>query len=108
MSLSSYKCHKVVQAGEIEGIVNYTDPDTLRTERKLIVTNSEGETDEIKISVDYVEKHKPRAGGYYVLYADGYESFSPADPFLEGYVDLSKAVSCGMAGYPGGHPPLTS
>lgn len=34
---------------------------------------------------DYVEKHKPVAGGYYVQYKDGYESFSPADAFETGY-----------------------
>ncbi len=33
----------------------------------------------------YVEKHKPVAGGYYVVYGDGYKSFSPAAAFEEGY-----------------------
>lgn len=33
----------------------------------------------------YVEKHKPAAGGYFVVYDDGYQSFSPGKAFEEGY-----------------------
>lgn len=33
----------------------------------------------------YLRKHQPSAGGYYVKYADGYESWSPAEAFEEGY-----------------------
>lgn len=34
---------------------------------------------------EYVEKHRPQAGGYYVVYSDGYKSYSPAKAFAEGY-----------------------
>jgi hypothetical protein len=40
------------------------------------------------VDADYVAKHKPHAGGYYVQYADGYTSFSPAQAFEEGYTRL--------------------
>jgi hypothetical protein len=30
-------------------------------------------------------KHKPEVGGYYVVYKDGYRSFSPAEAFETGY-----------------------
>lgn len=33
-------------------------------------------------------KHKPVAGGYFVVYEDGYESFSPAKAFEEGYTRI--------------------
>ena len=33
-------------------------------------------------------KHDPQAGGYYVVYADGYQSFSPAQAFEEGYTRI--------------------
>ncbi len=39
----------------------------------------------IHVDREYVAKHKPEAGGYYVVYADGYKSFSPAKAFEEGY-----------------------
>lgn len=39
----------------------------------------------------YVQRHKPLVGGYYVLYADGYESYSPAEPFEGGYTRVDGA-----------------
>jgi len=39
-----------------------------------------------KIKVDFTwhSKHDPRVGGYFVLYPDGYQSYSPAEPFEAG------------------------
>jgi hypothetical protein len=37
------------------------------------------------VSGEFMSKHKPVAGGYFVVYEDGYESFSPAQAFEEGY-----------------------
>ncbi len=37
----------------------------------------------------YMLKHDPQPGGYYVLYADGYKSFSPAEAFEGGYTRIS-------------------
>jgi hypothetical protein len=35
----------------------------------------------IPVSREYVQKHNPQPGGYYVVYEDGYKSFSPAEAF---------------------------
>lgn len=40
------------------------------------------------VKASYVDKHAPHAGGYYVVYADGYISFSPAAAFEEGYARI--------------------
>jgi hypothetical protein len=40
------------------------------------------------VDAAYLAKHKPVVGGYYVVYADGYESFSPAQAFEEGYTRI--------------------
>ena len=37
------------------------------------------------VDAEYVRKHNPQIGGYYVVYEDGYKSFSPAKAFEEGY-----------------------
>lgn len=37
----------------------------------------------------YVQKHAPKAGGYFVAYEDGYKSWSPAEAFESGYTRLS-------------------
>ena len=36
----------------------------------------------------WLDKHNPAVGGYYVVYKDGYESFSPAQAFEEGYARI--------------------
>lgn len=38
----------------------------------------------ITVPHSYIVKHAPQVGGYYVVYADGYASFSPAKAFEEG------------------------
>ena len=45
---------------------------------------------EIVVDRAYLEKHRPEVGGYYVRYAGGYESWSPAKDFEEGYRELRR------------------
>ena len=40
------------------------------------------------VSREFVLKHRPQVGGYYVVYDDGYKSFSPAKAFEEGYTRI--------------------
>ena len=42
----------------------------------------------IEVSKEYVNKHQPKCGGYYVVYTGGYKSFSPADVFNDGYTKI--------------------
>lgn len=37
------------------------------------------------VSGAYMAKHAPQVGGYFVVYPDGYESWSPAKAFEDGY-----------------------
>lgn len=77
-----YKCHKKVWALKIAGIVGdqyggiYFQP-------------AEPGCEKVSMSPEYVAKHKPEVGGYYVVYEDGYKSFSPADAFEEGYTQCA-------------------
>lgn len=41
------------------------------------------------VSREYMERHKPVAGGYYVVYEDGYQSFSPAEAFESEYTPVA-------------------
>jgi hypothetical protein len=43
------------------------------------------------VDAAYLIKHAPQPGGYYVRYQDGYESWSPAKAFEEGYVEVRHA-----------------
>ncbi len=40
------------------------------------------------VSEEYIDKHNPQPGGYFVVYDDGYQSFSPAKAFEEGYTPI--------------------
>jgi len=81
--LPAYRSHKVVRAAKILdiGSVNHA---TLRR-----LTLDCGSTRQcVDVSVEWVEKHSPGIGGYFVVYADGYESYSPARAFAEGYTRI--------------------
>jgi hypothetical protein len=43
----------------------------------------------IPVPLAFVEKHAPEPGGYFVVYADGYRSFSPAQAFESGYTEIA-------------------
>ena len=42
----------------------------------------------ILLPKDYVSRHNPQVGGYYVVYEDGYASWSPAKAFEDGYTPI--------------------
>ena len=50
---------------------------------------------EFLVNNDYCNKHKPEAGGYYVVYEDGYKSFSPAQAFESGYTEITPIAEVG-------------
>ena len=77
-----YKCHKEVRALKIAHIVG---PDV---HGDCIITPEDKGYGGFPVSADYMAKHSPKAGGYYVVYKDGYRSFSPAPAFEEGYTRL--------------------
>lgn len=77
-----YKCHKEVWALKIKEIKRV--PSGNATVTHTIVPADEGYAP-FEVSLEYIGKHSPVAGGYYVVYADGYISYSPAKAFEEGY-----------------------
>lgn len=75
--LPKYICHKEVQAVQIKHVV-YDPPG-------YTITPMEKGYDPIKVTAEWQDKHGAKPGGYFVRYADGYESYSPARAFEEGY-----------------------
>ena len=82
--LPRYRCHKEVWAGKIAHIDYRHDGDG-----GAVVVFAEGH-DRFYVSQAYVDKHKPKPGGYYVRYDDGYESWSPAGAFESGYTRIEE------------------
>lgn len=74
-----YTCHKQVWALKIKSI-----------DRSAITVLHFEEPGYEPVSVSYAwdRKHDPEPGGYYVVYKDGYKSYSPAEAFEDGYTQV--------------------
>ncbi len=81
--LPKYQCHKIVHALKIKHVYPSTDPSTGK--RSVRITPEEEGYATFNVSPEYFEKHDPQPGGYFVVYGNGYQSFSPADAFESGY-----------------------
>lgn len=77
-NLPLYQCHKRVRAAKIVSI-DYAG-------YRLRI----GDGVEIFVGEEFLTKHSPQEGGYYVRYEDGYASFSPAEAFEKGYTEIPK------------------
>lgn len=79
-NLPRWQCHKIVQAAQIESIRDQHVPDG------AILGLTGGFT--VKVDAKWVDRHQARVGGYYVVYEDGYASYSPQAAFEGGYTPL--------------------
>lgn len=82
-NIPRWKCHKEVNAFKI-GQIDYSTKDKTGY---ATLTNDDGSII-AQVNSYYLEKHKPELNGYYVLYDDGYQSFSPAKAFEDGYTEI--------------------
>lgn len=82
--LPKYQCHKKVWALKIKH--SWSNPNTAAGGWTFHFED-EGYAP-IFMNHEWCMKHKPVDGGYYVVYEDGYKSFSPADAFESGYTRI--------------------
>jgi hypothetical protein len=98
LPLPEYQCHKHVSALKIAGITHKPNPDPASGNASCsygaIITPADQGYVPFEVTAEYVTKHRPSEGGYYVVYDDGYESFSPAKAFEDGYhsIDPSEPI----------------
>ncbi len=88
-AMKKYRSHKVVEAfkiGFIREPRNVGEPFVLESRQP----GCEASAQDVSVIVDreFMNKHEPKAGGYYVRYPDLYESWSPAESFETGYSEL--------------------
>lgn len=87
MNLPQYQCHKIVNAGLIKEII----PEPNGNGGAIIKfrpTHPDDALEDIIVTQSFLDKHKPVIDGYYVVYEDGYESYSPAAAFESGYTRI--------------------
>lgn len=80
-----YQCHKKVRAVKIERIDDAPADAPAGFSAAIVpADNLPG----FFVTAEFMTKHKPEVGGYWVLYEDGYTSYSPAAAFESGYTLL--------------------
>lgn len=91
VEMPRYKCHKEVHALRIAEIhkrppVN-RDPscESDGNDGGAMIVPAEAGYAPLYVDDIYLRRHKPVVGGYYVVYEDGYRSFSPQQAFEDGY-----------------------
>ena len=94
VEMPKYKSHKEVWALKIKSIVRDGEGENRDSDGSAIITPEEEGYAPFRVEGDYLHKHKPQVGGYYVVYKDGYKSYSPAEAFEEGntYCGLSNEL----------------
>lgn len=73
MEMPRYQSHKRVYALKIARVEGCT------------ITPDDGRYAPISVEPEMYLRYTPTAGDYYVVYDDGYKSFSPAKAFEDGY-----------------------
>lgn len=90
--MPKYRSHKHVWALKIAGIAFDRDAakadGNRETDGSATITPDDPGYAPFKVDAAYVHKHDPKVGGYYVVYADGYKSWSPSPAFEEGYTRI--------------------
>ena len=89
--MPKYQCHKIVHALKIKSIeldIDRAKRENRETDGGAYIIPEENNFAEFKVDYNYVKKHNPQVGGYYVVYEDGYKSWSPAEVFEHGYTKI--------------------
>lgn len=89
--LPKYKSHKEVWALKIADILKDSDlarEENRETDGSAIIVPEEKNYASIRVGHDYMRKHNPQPGGYFVVYKDGYKSWSPAEAFESGHTRI--------------------
>lgn len=88
--LPVYRSHKTVRALEIAGFCEGKIGDKQRS-----VWFKDTSYEPAVVPIEALTRYMPVDGDFYVIYADGYQSFSPRKAFLEGYTLETQIHSAG-------------
>lgn len=80
-NMPQYRSHKIVHAFKIRELHRIAED----CGGGAALVPEDERFDRFIVDADYLAKHSPHPGSYYVVYQDGYTSFSPEKAFEEGY-----------------------
>ena len=87
IEMPKYNCNKQVWALNIKDILSNHDHRSGETRYGIEPFDPNFKT--IEVSTAYMQNHNRDICGYYVVYKDGYKSYSPAKAFEEGYTQVN-------------------
>jgi len=82
--MPKFKCHKEVHALKIDRV-------TLNPNNSVDLFFEDERYSPINLEEPWNDHHEPKVGGYYVVYEDGYASFSPGEAFEKGYALIGES-----------------
>jgi hypothetical protein len=91
-----YVSHKQVWALEIAEVMTPTSPAEQHEPQPRRVTFKEPGYAAVFLPGEMFTRYVPVPGDFYVVYADGYKSFSPREAFVDGYHSLGEHSPYGM------------
>jgi len=88
IEIPQYQSHKKVWALKLSRVDIHPGPENTIGLNTGTLFPEDTRYAKINVGADYMNRHKPQPGGYYVIYDDGYTSWSPAKAFEEGYTKI--------------------
>ncbi len=85
IQLPRYRCHKEVEAVKIDELWP-----SMSSDGGMTIVPADNVCALFAVSAAYVKKHDPKVGGWWVRYRDGYQSWSPASEFEDGYTRIEE------------------
>lgn len=79
LELPLYQCHKQVRAAKIIDIESH-ESDGVGSHTMVLAPQGR-----VFLTDAWKDRFNPEVGGYYVVYEDGYTSYSPTEAFEKGY-----------------------
>ena len=92
--MPKYRCHKEVWALKIKSVEGCGEASGL-SHGQYLLSFADVPYSSTIVTAEYVAKHNPQPGGYYVVYDDGYTSFSPAEAFEAGHTSVPSVPASG-------------
>lgn len=86
-ALKRFQCHKKVWAFKI-GAVRQLESHPSSGVYEWWIVPEDAAWPRFKVNAEWVRAHKPQAFGYFVVYEDGYCSYSPEKAFIDGYSQI--------------------
>jgi len=91
MEMPKYRSYKEVWALKIADVRRDSDAaakENRETDGSATLVFEDSRYAPMKVHHDYVRKHNPKPGGYYVVHKDGYNSWAPAEGFESMYTKI--------------------